>query len=1083
MKKLFIIFALFSCSIVYGQAQLGEYIIESHCKIKAHNENYGDGCKNQVLIEILFDKGRRKILEQDLNGVSQNHYSDYGIKKNNVPATWSPLLLRSVASRNWERWIGGCGGNGSFNDSEKLERIYFCGNFFENSEAIDWWDHIISVKIYPQLVIRTKDGEDLPSKDKIKIESDYGFRSMDYNWQYSTDGSNYINLSKFNGQSTIEVNAYDILGSRMEEFIGQKIFFRQRSSCGNISDPVFFIVKKSLPILKNDNNDVIITDCYGDKANYTLRFDRPLKEGEKMFFNIKGVNVGNPDPFTYRLDSLEKGNTLTFKNLKAGTYAVSYLGNGSANAYTPYTEVHPFIFTIKNPDPVRFLKVSTPNPSCNGTSDGQIVIGAFGGTENNYKIEINGVWHNFSSRVTHVFKNLREGIYTIRVKDGNGCIAKLRDTNRETITIELKDPDPITISYPPDRQKLPSFNGASDGYITAVIKGGTPLYFGEKKYNFVWENAKRDTLTNTDFHYDSVTKEFSVILRSVREGNYFLSVYDQNYERNNDERINCAKLRSQYYLSHPEKLKATIELSNPISCNSQNEFGNERDRNLDGQRDESQDGELKIEASGGTPFTGTQNGGKPYIYTWKKQDSNGYWVTLPIETDTAKNLSAGKYAINIQDANGIVLGEYNTHTVTKVVDVVYELKEPAKLTLSLQKTDATCKGNDGKITATPTGGTPPYTYLWSNGATTASIENLLPMPYTVEIKDGAGCMVQGSTAVLQPNSLTVTGTITPLRCHNANNAAIALAVQGGTAPYQYLWNTGATTANINNLPTGEYKVKITDAQGCAHFKTFTIENPPKFEIDLGGNRTLCNGQTLTLNIAVNDPQATYLWTGDNGFSSNTPQVTLSEKGTYRATVTTKDGCTATDAITIESANTQIASEFLLTTQAYENEEVILVNTSSPKGETTEWLVPENEAIEITNKNDDYISLIFKAKGEYRIGIKQTQGNCFELFYKNIIVEPATDLPKTQKNNEAFVREFEVAPNPNDGKFKAKVVLEKAGAIKFRLYSITGQLVSEKNSASATEHWVDFQDPLPAATYILVLETPYQRLSKKIIIIP
>ena len=1083
MKKLFIIFALFSCSIVYGQAQLGEYIIESHCKIKAHNGNYGDGCKNQVLIEILFDKGRRKILEQDLNGVSQNHYSDYGIKKNNVPATWSPLLLRSVASRNWKRWIGGCGGDGSFNDSEKLERIYFCGNFFENSEAIDWWDHIISVKIYPQLVIRTKDGEDLPSKDKIKIESDYGFRSMDYNWQYSTDGSNYINLSKFNGQSTIEVNAYDILGSRMEEFIGQKIFFRQRSSCGNISDPVFFIVKKSLPILKNDNNDVIITDCYGDKANYTLRFDRPLKEGEKMFFNIKGVNVGNPDPFTYRLDSLEKGNTLTFKNLKAGTYAVSYLGNGSANAYTPYTEVHPFIFTIKNPDPVRFLKVSTPNPSCNGTSDGQIVIGAFGGTENNYKIEINGVWHNFSSRVTHVFKNLREGIYTIRVKDGNGCIAKLRDTNRETITIELKDPDPITISYPPDRQKLPSFNGASDGYITAVIKGGTPLYFGEKKYNFVWENAKRDTLTNTDFHYDSVTKEFSVILRSVREGNYFLSVYDQNYERNNDERINCAKLRSQYYLSHPEKLKATIELSNPISCNSQNEFGNERDRNLDGQRDESQDGELKIEASGGTPFTGTQNSGKPYIYTWKKQDNNGNWVTLPIEDDTAKNLSAGKYAINIQDANGIVLGEYNTHTVTKVVDVVYELKEPAKLTLSLQKTDATCKGNDGKITATPAGGTPPYTYLWSNGATTASIENLLPMPYTVEIKDGAGCMVQGSTAVLQPNSLTVTGTITPLRCHNANNAAIALAVQGGTAPYQYLWNTGATTANINNLPSGEYKVKITDAQGCAHFKTFTIENPSKFEIDLGENRTLCNGQTLTLNIAINDPQATYLWTGDNGFSSNMPQVTLSEKGTYRATVTTKDGCTATDAITIESANTQIASEFLLTTQAYENEEVILVNTSSPKGETTEWLVPENEAIEITNKNDDYISLIFKAKGEYRIGIKQTQGNCFELFYKNIIVEPATDLPKTQKNNEAFVREFEVAPNPNDGKFKAKVVLEKAGAIKFRLYSITGQLVSEKNSASATEHWVDFQDPLPAATYILVLETPYQRLSKKIIIIP
>lgn len=1082
MKKLFIIFALFSCSIVYGQAQLGEYIIESHCKIKAHNENYGDGCKNQVLIEILFDKGRKKILEQDLNGVSQNHYSDYGIKKNNVPATWSPLLLRSVASRNWERWIGGCGGDGSFNDSEKLERIYFCGNFFENSEAIDWWDHIISVKIYPQLVIRTKDGEDLPSKDKVKIESDYGFRSVDYNWQYDI-GDGYMNLSKFNGQSTIEVNAYDILGSKMEEFIGQKIFFRQRSSCGNISDPVFLIVKKSLPILKNDNNDVIITNCYGDKANYTLRFDRPLKEGEKMSFNIKknGTLLASYN----NKEKLDEDNTFTFENLEAGTYEVSYLGNGSANTYTPYTDRHPFIFTIKNPRQVEFHSEAIISPFCFAGNDGSITILAQGG-KGSYQIRKNNEeWTNFSSGNKHIFSNLSEGTYTISVRDINGCIGKVKNQNTEAMVVKLKSPLPIKISYPVALQIRPKFPKSTQGSITAIVEGGT--VYPIQKYFFSWkrkkeDNTEEDITSRARTHYDTTEKKYYITVDNLPQGNYYLTVKDINYN-SSSQRANCSVQDSHFELKTIPPLTAEI-IPKFISCNSQNEFGNEEDKTpYDGQRDESQNGILKIKASGGVPFTGTQNGGKPYIYTWKKQDKNGNWVTLNNDTDTAKNLSEGKYAINIQDANGIVLGEYNTHTVTKVVDVIYELKEPAKLTLTLQKTDATCRGNDGKITAIPAGGTPPYTYLWSNGATTASIEDLLPMPYTVEIKDEAGCMVQGSTVVMQPNSLTVTGTITPLRCHNASNAAIALAVQGGTAPYQYLWNTGATTSNISNLPSGEYKVKITDAQGCAYLKTFIIENPPKFEIDLGENRTLCNGQTLTLNIAINDPQATYLWTGDNGFSSNTPQVTLSEKGTYRATVTTKDGCIATDAITIESANTQIASEFLLTTQAYENEEVILVNTSNPKGETTEWLVPENEAIEITNKSDDYISLIFKAKGEYRIGIKQTQGNCFELFYKNIIVEPATDLPKTEKTNEAYVREFEVAPNPNNGKFKAKVVLEKAGAIKFRLYSITGQLVNEKNSASATEHWVDFQDPLPAATYILVLETPYQRLSKKIIIIP
>lgn len=1082
MKKLFIIFALFSCSIVYGQAQLGEYIIESHCKIKAHNGNYGDGCKNQVLIEILFDKGRRKILEQDLNGVSQNHYSDYGIKKNNVPATWSPLLLRSVASRNWKRWIGGCGGDGSFNDSEKLERIYFCGNFFENSEAIDWWDHIISVKIYPQLVIRTKDGEDLPSKDKVKIESDYGFRSVDYNWQYDI-GDGYINLPQFNGQSTIEVNAYDVLGSEMGKFVGKNIFFRQISSCGNTSDPVFFTVKKSLPILKNDKNEVIITDCYGDKANYTLRFDRALEQGEKMSFNIKknGTLLASYN----NKEKLDEDNTFTFENLEAGTYAVSYIGNSTANTYTPYTDGHPFVFTIKNPRQVEFYSQAIISPFCFAGNDGSITILAQGG-KGSYQIRKNNEeWTNFSSGNKHTFSNLSEGTYTISVRDINGCIGKVKNQNTEAMVVKLKSPLPIKISYPVALQVRPKFPKSTQGSITAVVEGGT--VYPIQKYFFSWkrkkeDNTEEDITSRARTHYDTTEKKYYITVDNLPQGNYYLTVKDINYN-SSSQRANCSVQDSHFELKAIPPLTAEI-IPKFISCNSQNEFGNEEDKTpYDGQRDESQNGILKIKASGGVPFTGTQNGGKPYIYTWKKQDKNGNWVTLDNDTDTAKNLSEGKYAINIQDANGIVLGEYNTHTVTKVVDVIYELKEPAKLTLTLQKTDATCRGNDGKITAIPAGGTPPYTYLWSNGATTASIEDLLPMPYTVEIKDEAGCIVQGSTVVMQPNSLTVTGTITPLRCHNATNAAIALAVQGGTAPYQYLWNTGATTANINNLPSGEYKVKITDAQGCAHFKTFTIENPSKFEIDLGENRTLCNGQTLTLNIAINDPQATYLWTGDNGFSSNMPQVTLSEKGTYRATVTTKDGCTATDAITIESTNAQIASEFLLTTQAYENEEVILVNTSNPKGETTQWLVPENEAIEITNKSDDYISLIFKAKGEYRIGIKQTQANCFELFYKNIIVEPATDLPKTQKNNEAFVREFEVAPNPNDSKFKAKVVLEKAGAIKFRLYSITGQLVSEKNSASATEHWVDFQDPLPAATYILVLETPYQRLSKKIIIIP
>jgi len=1037
---------------------------------------------NEMWLEIELINGSKHRI--DGNGGETKKQSYYTLQRYDIP-------IKSIIFHSFIHGKAGlfCEGASASID-EKIPAKSCLKGFLERHTdgkrygEPAYLDISFNYEISPVTVL-TQTSYEIGYNDYLTLEIDNNsknFSSELFKYEYILESNRNLNgwedlPAEYQGRKNPKIRLRDFLPTSV---IGDRIKIRTKSSCGGQyrSDFVLYDIKKSLPILTNPNNETIFTRCYGDKADYVLHFDRPLDSDEKINFSL----VPNPNSDSLiNIFQLEGGNTFTLQNLPIGDYKLRITGKNGGNSFSKYGN-EDFKFSIRNPSRVVFHTIGTA-PSCANANNGEIKILAFGGTNQNYKIKLNeGEWLDFLGLHDHIIKNLPSGTYTIRVKDGNDCLGGNRDN--EQVSITLTAPNPITITYPSQEQKRPQFPQATNGRIMAVVQGGTP-YNGANRYRFSWKRGTEEITQLATTHYDEIEDKFYISLENIPQGDYYLSVMDSRYDPSDSQKANCAVLNSFFKLEDSPALQATLSLQKPISCNRGNEFGNERDREMDGQRDESQDGILQITAQGGTPFTGTANGGRPYKYTWKKQNPNGSWQLLPFEGDTAMNLSQGRYAINIEDANGIKLGRYNTHTNTleALTDVVYELREPDPLTLSLEKTDATCRGNDGKITAVPTGGTPPYRYLWSNGATTASIEDLLPMPYTVEIKDEAGCIVQGSTVVMQPNSLTVTGTITPLRCHNANNAAIALAVQGGTAPYQYLWNTGATTANINNLPSGEYKVKITDAQGCAHFKTFAIENPSKFEIDLGENRTLCNGQTLTLNIAINDPQATYLWTGDNGFSSNMSQVTLSEKGTYRATVTTKDGCTATDAITIESANTQIASEFLLTTQAYENEEVILVNTSNPKGETTEWLVPENEAIEITNKNDDYISLIFKAKGEYRIGIKQTQGNCFELFYKNIIVEPATDLPKTQKTNEAFVREFEVAPNPNDGKFKAKVVLEKAGAIKFRLYSITGQLVSEKNSASATEHWVDFQDSLPAATYILVLETPYQRLSKKIIIIP
>ena len=936
----------------------------------------------------------------------------------------------------------------------------------------------LSIRVIPELYLTTN-SIFLPSKDKIRIDAPKGFAPNEYIWRYRIGNGNTNFLPQFDGQSYIEINAHDILGENIEEHLGKNIFFwLTDSSYENKSTPIFLSIKKSLPILTNPNNETIFTRCYGDKADYVLHFDRPLDSDEEINFSL----VPNPNSDSLiNIFQLERGNTFTLRNLPIGDYKLRIKGRNGENSYSKYGN-EDFKFSIKNPSRVTF-HASGINPSCPNANNGEISILAFGGTNQDYKIRLNnGEWLEFSESHKHIIKNLPKGIYTIRVKDGNDCIGK--DNGNEQVSITLTAPNPITITYPSQEQKRPQFPQATNGRIMAVVQGGTP-YNGANRYRFSWKRGTEEITRLATTHYDEIEDKFYISLENIPQGDYYLSVMDSKYNPSDSQKANCAVLNSFFKLEDPPALQATLSLEKPISCNRGNEFGNERDREMDGQRDESQDGILQIRAQGGTPFTGTANGGRPYKYTWKKQNPNGSWQLLPFEGDTAMNLSQGRYAINIEDANGIKLGRYNTHTNTleALTDVVYELREPDPLTLSLEKTDATCRGNDGKITAVPSGGTPPYTYSWSNGATSSTIENLLPTSYFVEVTDHAGCTVQGSITLTQPNNLLITGNITPANCHNASNASINLTVAGGTAPYQYLWSTGATTANINNLSSGEYKVKITDREGCTYFKTFIIENPPIFQINLGGNRTLCNGQTLSLDATINDSEATYQWSSNNGFSSNAPQVILSQEGTYTVRVTNRNGCEATDTLTIERSNLQIAAEFLLTTQAYQNEEVILVNTSTPKGETTQWLVPEDRNIEIIQQDEGYISLIFKQKGEYRLGIKQTQGSCYKIFHKNILVEEDRELPSSPPTHKAFVKEFEVAPNPSNGDFHAKVVLEKTGAIKFRLYSITGQLISQKAIPSAEEHWVDFQEHLSAGTYILVLETPYHVLSKKIIIIP
>src|SRR5690606_8602988 len=111
-----------------------------------------------------------------------------------------------------------------------------------------------------------------------------------------------------------------------------------------------------------------------------------------------------------------------------------------------------------------------------------------------------------------------------------------------------------------------------------------------------------------------------------------------------------------------------------------------------------------------------------------------------------------------------------------------------------------CNGNsNGLIDLTITGGTSPYTYLWSNAATTQDISGLMAGTYSVTITDSKGCLINTSAIVNQPALLSLNSTKTDILCFGNSTGAIDLTVSGGTPIYTFSWSNNEATEDLTNL--------------------------------------------------------------------------------------------------------------------------------------------------------------------------------------------------------------------------------------------------------------------------------------------
>ena len=168
---------------------------------------------------------------------------------------------------------------------------------------------------------------------------------------------------------------------------------------------------------------------------------------------------------------------------------------------------------------------------------------------------------------------------------------------------------------------------------------------------------------------------------------------------------------------------------------------------------------------------------------------------------------------------------------------------------TISSTDALCYGEaNGTATINATGGSGTFTYVWINLSTTATASNLAAGTYFWEVSDTNGCMAMGSVTINEPTQLTTS--ITPsnyngygVSTEGANDGSADLTVSGGTAPYTYSWNTGATTEDLSGLPEGMFIVTVLDSNGCSAIDTIILTEP---------NALVANAYVINDNICPDD---------------------------------------------------------------------------------------------------------------------------------------------------------------------------------------------------------------------------------------
>jgi len=592
--------------------------------------------------------------------------------------------------------------------------------------------------------------------------------------------------------------------------------------------------------------------------------------------SVSGNVQNGTAPFSYVWNTTPTQTGQVITGLSAGSYQLTVT---DANGCTANAQV-----SLTSP-PAMFHASAFSSASCYGGTDGTASIIMNGGT-GPYTYS----WNSTPIQTTLLATGLSAGTYTVNVSDQNNCPYQAQ--------VQVLQPPALalTLTYVPV-----SCTGNSDGQTSVMVTGGSP------GFSYSWSGSPVQTTS---------------VATGLSPGTYSVIVTDAN---------SCMDSGSVQVLISPPIILQTQ--TQRVRCNGQVNgqasvlaYGGNPGYNYtwstvpiqtssvatglgagtyivvvtDSRNCQENQTVLIVEpvplqvsttavdvscfgqttgAASGSGFGGTA----PYFYTWN---------TTPAQTvQTITGLSAGLYYLTLTDSSGCVAVGPAT------------IRQPQAIIAQTTYSRPACfGGNDGQISASVSGGTTPYTYLWTGGQTSPTAIGLIAGSYTLNITDANGCTAQATQVLPQPLALQISVSGTDLTCVlPPDNGTSSVTVTGGTQPYSYLWSGGAnpTQAYNSGLPAGTWFVQVNDANGCTQQGSIILYPPQRPIAHSGRDTFFCEGSggaPISGSGSGGSPPYTYSWSPNNGSLSNaftpSPWANPDSSTTYFLTITDAAGCSS-----------------------------------------------------------------------------------------------------------------------------------------------------------------------------------------------